>query len=160
RAAAAYAADATVSAHIAVLVAGVTRAMFVTKTRIAIALMLAVGLFAAGAGAMAHQALTPEKIETSAVANSESPARTDGTALQTTKDSTEVKEAVTFSGRVVNPEGRPVPGAKLHLIAESWMSRLPVHVESKSGADGLFHLSVAPSEARRIAGEPSWSRAL
>jgi RNA polymerase sigma factor (sigma-70 family) len=147
-----------VPSHIAALAAGVTRAMFVTKTKIAIALLLAGGLFAAGAGAMAHQALSPKNSETPAIAKSEPPANRDDTTPQTTKDSGEIKEAVTFSGRVVNPEGRPVPGAKLHLIAQSWASGKPVHVETKSGADGSFHLAVAPSEARRLADEPPWSR--
>src|SRR5262249_2270593 len=47
-----------IPAHVAALAEGVTRAMFLTKAKIAVALMLAVGLFAAGAGALAHQALT------------------------------------------------------------------------------------------------------
>jgi RNA polymerase sigma factor (sigma-70 family) len=143
-----------IPSHIAALAAGVTRAMLVTKTKIAIAVMLAAGLFAAGAGAMAHQALTPKNSETPAIAKSEPPANRDDTTPQTTKDSGEVKEAVTFGGRVVNPEGRPVPGAKLHLIAQSWVSRDPIHLETKSGADGSFRLSVAPPVARRLFDEP------
>src|SRR5262249_4040734 len=49
-------AASVIPTHVAALAAGVTRAMFVSKAKIAVVLMFAVGLFAAGAGALAHQA--------------------------------------------------------------------------------------------------------
>src|SRR5262249_6041545 len=118
---------------------------------------LAAGLFAAGAGAMAHQALTPKKIETSAVARSEPPANRDDTTPQITKDSAEVKKAVTFSGRVVDPGGKPVPSAKLHLMVETLFPK-PLDVQSTGGKDGTFRLSVSAGESRPYIDESTWSR--
>src|SRR5438445_12028585 len=46
-----------IPSHVAALAAGVTRAMFLTKAKIAMAVLCAVGLFAAGAGVLTRQAL-------------------------------------------------------------------------------------------------------
>jgi hypothetical protein len=49
---------AVIPTHIAALAAGVTRAMFLSKTKIAAALVLAAGLLLAGGGALARKALS------------------------------------------------------------------------------------------------------
>jgi RNA polymerase sigma factor (sigma-70 family) len=46
-----------IAPHVATLAAGVTRAMFVTKAKTATFVLLAVGLFAGGTGALTHQSL-------------------------------------------------------------------------------------------------------
>jgi RNA polymerase sigma factor (sigma-70 family) len=144
--------------HIAALAAGVTRAMFMTQAKTAVTVLFAVGLFAAGAAVLGHQALAGGKAEKPTVQKAETPAVKDATTPKAVKDATGHKDGVTFSGRIVDPEGKPVPGAKLHLISQSWASRDPLYVQSVSATDGGFRLSVAPSDARRIADDPTWSQ--
>jgi RNA polymerase sigma factor (sigma-70 family) len=146
-----------IPAHIAALAAGVTRAMCLTKAKIAVVLMLGVGLFVAGAGALAHQALTPAQIETPAIQKSEAPAPKDRTTPKAAKDSIGDKDAVTFSGRVVDPDGKPVPSAKLHLIVHSWVKK-PLYVGTTGGKDGAFRLSVGAERSRPYIDESSWSQ--
>jgi RNA polymerase sigma factor (sigma-70 family) len=143
--------------HIAALAAGVTRAMFVSKAKIAVVLMFAVGLFAAGAGALAHQALTPAENATPAIQKSEAPAPKDGTSQKVVRDGTEDKDAVTFSGRVVDPDGKPVPTAKLRLMVETLFPK-PLDVQSTGRKDGTFRLSVSAEESRPYIDESTWSR--
>jgi protocatechuate 3,4-dioxygenase beta subunit len=132
--------------------------MFLTKAKIAVVLILAIGFFAAGAGALAHQALSPAEIETAAIQKSEAPAPKDGTTPEAAKDSTGDKDTVTFSGRVVDPDGKPVPTTKLRLIVESLFPK-PLYVQSTGGKDGKFRLSVSAEESRPYTDESSWSRA-
>ncbi|HEV3444364.1 MAG TPA: RNA polymerase sigma factor, partial [Gemmataceae bacterium] len=83
-----------IPSHVAALTAGVTRAMFLTKTKIAVLAMLAASLLAAGAGALAHQARAPEATETAAIQKSAAPAAKDATAPKATDGSSERKDAV------------------------------------------------------------------
>src|SRR5262249_8744749 len=63
-----------IPSHIAALAAGVTRAMFVTKTKLALAVLFALGLFAAGAGVLEHGAFAIAETVTPVVEKSEPPA--------------------------------------------------------------------------------------
>jgi protocatechuate 3,4-dioxygenase beta subunit len=47
------------------------------------------------------------------------------------------RDAVTFTGRVLDPDGRLLADAKLHLIVQSWRQKLP-QVRTTSGSDGAF----------------------
>src|SRR5262249_5475036 len=132
--------------------------MFLTKAKIAVVLILAVSLFAAGAGALAHQALSPAEIETAATQKSEAPVPKAGTTPEAARDSTGDKDAVTFSGRVVDPDGKPVPPATLRLLVESLFPK-PLYVQSTGGKDGTFRLSVSAEESRPYIDESTWSHA-
>lgn len=54
------------------------------------------------------------------------------------------EELVTFAGRVVNPDGEPVPDAKVHLYCKD--NDLNVHVTTIA-ADGSFQLDFAPGRS-------------
>jgi RNA polymerase sigma factor (sigma-70 family) len=135
---------AAIPTHIAALAAGVTRAMFLTKTKIATAVLIAASLLIAG-GALMHQTLAAgEEAPLAAARPSEPPApKADADA------------AAAYGGRVLDPEGKPVLGAKLHLVATLWYRPNPVHVQATSGAGGAFRLALAPEDARRLADESS-----
>jgi protocatechuate 3,4-dioxygenase beta subunit len=63
----------------------------------------------------------------------------------------------TFRGRVLDPDGKPFSGAKLHLIGNLWHRPKPVHVQATSAADGGFRLPVAAADDQRLLDEASWA---
>ncbi len=97
-------AAAVIPPHIAALAAGVTRAMFPTNTKIALALLITASLFAAGAAALGRQALADKGQETPPAAKSK-PKAADAD-----------KDAATVRGRVLDPSGKPLAGAELLLV--------------------------------------------
>jgi RNA polymerase sigma factor (sigma-70 family) len=124
--------------RVAALAAGVTQAMFWTKSRIASLLILIAALFAAGAAVAARQepgARKPEEPapKPQAVVRPQAATRADNG-----------KETVTYSGRVIGPDGRPVAVAELHLGLAWFHSRRPSPSPAgvTTGADGRFRFTV------------------
>jgi RNA polymerase sigma factor (sigma-70 family) len=140
-----------IPSHVAALAAGVTRAMFLTKAKIATAVLFAVGVVT-GAGALARQALTAEAAvpqeaaRKSPTTTPEKPLPKQGTEARAPADKKEPANSVEFSGRVLDPDGKPVLGAKL-LFLERWEKNLPNKVWAMSGADGRFQFTVRGTQA-------------
>jgi RNA polymerase sigma factor (sigma-70 family) len=127
-----------IPAHVAALAAGVTRAMSTGKLKVATAVLLAVGLVAAGAGALAHRAMA------GGGRPAESPPSTaEGPKPAAAKPAGEMGD-IAFAGRVLGPDGRPVAGAKLYLtLAWSYIKRpAPSPVHATTGEDGRFQFTV------------------
>ncbi len=146
--------------HVAALAAGVTRAMFLTKAKLAVALLFAVGLVAAGAGTLAHQALAAK--ETPPVAQKAEPPAKGETKPQAARtadgDKDKKSDTVAFSGRVLDPEGKPVKNAKVYLLLHHLKKR-PFPVRGTSGEDGRYRFSVRKAEFdQRYSLEP-WKQA-
>ncbi|HLN30607.1 MAG TPA: hypothetical protein VK395_22900, partial [Gemmataceae bacterium] len=57
-------------------------------------------------------------------------------------------EVATFRGRVLDPEGNPFGGAKLHLVALDSTNVKTLHVQTTGGVDGRFRISVPAAESR------------
>jgi RNA polymerase sigma factor (sigma-70 family) len=125
--------------QVAALAAGVTRAMSLTKAKIAGVLLLVVGLFAA-AGALACQALAARDPEPKPVARSEAAVPSEG------KDrpaEAPVKDALKLQGQVLSPDGKPVAGARLYLLGGKGSDKAVATVRATTGQDGRFRLSAA-----------------
>jgi RNA polymerase sigma factor (sigma-70 family) len=148
--------------HIAALAAGVTRAMFVTKTKIAVAALLAIGLFAAGASIVGHQALAAPESRTSATPQeTESRAKQQaGPAADDAKEGT-----IEVTGRVVDPAGKPVQGATIYYMRHMVLRVRAYHFEplsppppaqATSGADGSFHFRIAGKGFESADEEKHW----
>ena len=119
--------------------------MFPTKTHIATLLIVAVGLFVAGAGALSREN----------VAAKEAPAAAKpGTEPQAAKE----RDATTYAGRVLDPEGKPVAGAKLYLLYYT-PKALPVPVRATSGEDGRFRFTVAHADLDTSYANEPWKGA-
>jgi RNA polymerase sigma factor (sigma-70 family) len=146
----------TIPAHVAALAAGVTRAMFLTKAKIATAVLMTVSLLIAG-GTQAYQRLAAqEKDAPPATAKKAEPSAPKAPIQRQAARVEDPKDSATFSGRVLDPNGKPFAGAKLHLIAHPWAKPEPVHLQTASAAGGAFRLTVAPRDARRLADDSSW----
>jgi RNA polymerase sigma factor (sigma-70 family) len=137
------AADATaagqIPTQIAALAAGVTRAMFLSKAKIATFVLLT-GCFLAGIGALARRALAAPQAESKALvsAAAEEPAPNQKPAAA------DEKESLTYAGRVVGPDGKPVAGAKLYLTLAWYYTKrtAPSPAAATTGADGRFRFTV------------------
>jgi RNA polymerase sigma factor (sigma-70 family) len=139
---------ALVPSHIAALAAGVTRAMFLTKAKFVTALLITLGLVAAGASAVTQEAPPPPdkarpQAEARPPANVQPPAAGE-------KDG-----VVDVRGRVLGPDGNRVPGAKLVFIYAS-AEKAPEKVWATTAADGRFHFSVARSIGGEARAGSSW----
>jgi RNA polymerase sigma factor (sigma-70 family) len=132
--------------HIAALAAGVTRAMFLTKAKIATAVLFALGFIVAGASALTRQALSTPLEEAKPQADAKRPA--EGKS----QTAGEKDGLVDVRGRVLDPEGRPVSGAKLLVVCAS-TKKVPEKVWATSATDGGFHFTIAPGVL-----DDAWSR--
>jgi RNA polymerase sigma factor (sigma-70 family) len=125
--------------HIAALAAGVTRAMFLTKARIAVAMLFAMSFFAAGAAGLAHElfAATPQS-PADPLSHTANQALQSAPAPETAKlHPAEEKDSITYYGRVLAPDGQPLAEARLVLLGKSKKITL-----GKSEFDGRFAVRV------------------
>jgi RNA polymerase sigma factor (sigma-70 family) len=150
---------AVIPSHVAALAAGATGAMFVTRARIAAALLLAVGLIAAGAGALAHQALAadkqPSQSQRSAVGN---PKAESAAPKPPAPD--EQADLIEVSGRVVDPDGKAFAGAKVFFTRSVFVSRdaPPPPPTATSDAEGRFRLRVSRTGYQTDHEKADWQR--
>jgi RNA polymerase sigma factor (sigma-70 family) len=122
----------TIPPHMAALAAGVTRAMFVTKTKIALAALIVSGLLTAFGFALAS-AGDEKKVESNAKPQA-------AAKLQAAGD----KNSITYGGRVLDQEAKPVAGAKLYLTLMHGYARepFPASESATTGPEGRFQFTV------------------
>jgi RNA polymerase sigma factor (sigma-70 family) len=147
RVAAGKTAAGTVPSQVAALAAGVSRAMFTGKIQVIAAVLLAVGLIVTG-GVLAHQALAARG---QAVESQTVPARGPEPEPAPAKEAAKPPAAdrkgdrVELSGRVLDPDGKPAPGARVYLLDASPPGR-PPKARATSDADGGFRFAFDKSE--------------
>jgi RNA polymerase sigma factor (sigma-70 family) len=131
--------------HIAALATGVTRAMFLSKTKIA-AVLIAASLLIAGGGMLVRQALAAgapppgnQKLE----AGTQGPRSTavKSPAAEERTDTVEVR------GRVVDPSGKPQAGATLAI----WSGGARREVAETLGMAGRFRITVRAADLQKRA---------
>jgi RNA polymerase sigma factor (sigma-70 family) len=125
-------AEAVCSSRAAGLVEGGLRAMFLSKVKTTTALLLATGLIAAAAVLAQRVTAADEKAkQPPAVASAKTPAADDG-------------GRITYGGRVLGPDGRPVAGAKLYATLRTYNSwePSPLPVCGTTGRDGSFRFTL------------------
>jgi RNA polymerase sigma factor (sigma-70 family) len=128
-------------APVAALVEGAKQTMFLGKVKLVGVLLLVAGLAAGGVGVHIHRALAAppaaEQPAASAARKAEKPA---ADKAPTKKDG-----EITVSGRVLDPDGKPVAGARLWMPNALWGdAEKGSVVEQKSDKDGRFHFSIDP----------------
>jgi RNA polymerase sigma factor (sigma-70 family) len=137
-----------VSAPIAALAKGGLKTMFLTKLKVATAMLVAAGVFVS-AGALARQVLTDKRAALpSPAAYLPKNAREQPIAkLQPAVIKDDANQTVEISGHVLDPEGKPVAGAKLYQafwveFIEHNMPPAP-KLRGTSGPDGRFHFTIS-----------------
>jgi RNA polymerase sigma factor (sigma-70 family) len=152
---------AVVPAAVAALVRGTNTSTFLTPVKIAALLLLALGV-AAGAGGLARQDVTaqPAALPTEApkppAGGKERPApEGDAGKPVAGRALDEQGDTVTFTGRVLDPDGKPFAGAEISVWwhYSYWIAWHPQTVKplrprvlGASGPDGRFRLSLAKAE--------------
>jgi RNA polymerase sigma factor (sigma-70 family) len=132
-----------IPAHVAALAAGVTRAMFLTKIKIATIVLVAAGLFAAGAGVRRNQTAAAQESKEAPVT---APAKTP--AAEVRPAAADNTDAIDFAGRVLDPDGKPFAGARLHVLYYT-PKELPVPARATSDAEGRFGFRIPRAEFDR-----------
>jgi hypothetical protein len=122
--------------HVAALAAGVTRAMFVTRARIAAAVLLTVGLAAAGAGLLARAVPAAEQPPAENQSSEVGKQKPEPTAARPPAPD-EKTDRVEVSGRVLDPQGKQFAGTRLYLRHHGTTGP-DYPVRATSDADGRF----------------------
>jgi RNA polymerase sigma factor (sigma-70 family) len=137
----------TVPSHVAALAAGVTRAMWTSKLKLAGAMLLALGLIGVS-GALGRHALAGKEQApppaAAATAGSQPKART--TKPPAGKAAAKPSETFVYRGRVLGPDGNPFAGAELYLVLPPGGKENPPAVRATTGADGRFEFTATRAE--------------
>ncbi len=133
-----------IPANVAALAAGVSRSMFLTKTKISTVVFLAFALLAAGAGVLTQQMLR---------ADDKTPA-TPPAVKPAAEPAKPVEDTIEVTGRVLDPDGQPIAKARLfreHVLNDK--HEVPADVElialGATDAEGRFKVKMP-----RPVGEP------
>jgi RNA polymerase sigma factor (sigma-70 family) len=127
-----------VSAPVAALVQGASRSMFPGNAKIATILLLAASLAAVAFGVLRHRAAAADP-----PTDQQSQAEKPKASGEQPKPGPE--ETIEVQGQVLDPEGKPVAGAKLYL-AKPTPDGPDASRQATSGPDGRFRFAVARSE--------------
>jgi RNA polymerase sigma factor (sigma-70 family) len=138
-----------VAPQVATLVQGISRTMFVNKTKVVLALLLLVGAGTAGTGLLARQALAARQATAAALTmhglqpagpalSQADPAGAASADAKSREDRAEIR------GQVVDPRGNAVAGARLHVVHDGATETL-LPVTGTTGKDGRFTLRVPKS---------------
>src|SRR5216683_2832435 len=157
-----------IPSHIAALAAGVTRAMFLTKAKIAIAMLFAASVVT-NAGIWTHQLVAskdvdePQSRSSQPVGQEGAKARAPAAAPKSKPGETPVYrggvlavpagvpalppgQALVYRGRVLGPDGKPVAGAKLYLVLPPGGTAKTVPVRATTESDGRFDFTAVRAE--------------
>ena len=85
--------------------------------------------------------------------------------LELAKTPKEDRKPVPISGRVLDPDGKPLPGATIYVQHNPMRNVideiLPIEPVARAGADGRFHFDLDPTKSNSLVGDvPSWQSAL
>jgi protocatechuate 3,4-dioxygenase beta subunit len=129
--------------------------MLTGKVRLLTAALLLFGLLAAGAGRIGPRARAhPQKPEPPASPPARGPA-----PAAAEKAEPEVPDTFTYSGRVLDPAGKPLAGAKVYICGLT-AGVIEFKERTKSGEDGRFRFTVKKEEFQVRGNERPGSRVL
>lgn len=127
------------SAPAVVLAEATSKAMFLTKVKIATVIVLA-GCALSGAGFLGRRALAQPGMQ--AATDRSSPAVAHGTSPRPTR-------STGLIGVVLDDRGRPVAGASVKLWTKVVTPKMSLPVRTATDAHGRFHIEMTPAERDR-----------
>jgi RNA polymerase sigma factor (sigma-70 family) len=151
-----------IPAHVATLAAGVTRAMFLTKAKIA-TIVLTISLLAGSAGIFTHQALADKFLasqETSKPLGKslrQLAAKQETDKPQKAPTQAAAQDVISIQGRVFDPDGKALAGGQLYLTPFYPKQSVAYPLRATTAADGRFAFQIARSEYAALSGEETWS---
>jgi RNA polymerase sigma factor (sigma-70 family) len=140
-----------VPAPIAALVESCSPILSFGKAKLAM-LLLAVGVLS-GSGAWMYFQPSAAVSGASPVQEKTKPQPSAGPVVK------EDKENATYAGRVLDPDGKPVAGAKLYLLYYT-PKELPIPVRATSDKDGRFRFTVARKDFDQSHSKQPWDEAV
>jgi RNA polymerase sigma factor (sigma-70 family) len=129
----------------AALAEGATRTMFLSKAKVATVILL-LAILLTGAGVLTHQAIAAKQATAEPAAKAAEPP-----AAPPTRDTKEAERTVVLSGRVLDPDGKPLAGARLFLWTNAVKGKDDLPVRATAADDGRFRLTVARADLERDA---------
>ncbi len=142
-----------VSAEVAALVKGASKAMFRSKVKAVLVLVFALGMAVVGFAAARHGAFAAPPEDAREV---EQPKGKDANRPAPAEPK-ESDESVAVSGQVLDPEGKPCAGAKLSLATHG-PSGFKVEERATSAEDGSFRFTMPKTQFDRSFVLPSWEQ--
>jgi RNA polymerase sigma factor (sigma-70 family) len=139
------AAPGVASAKAAALANGVIQAMFTSNLKIATALLLASAALT-GTGVLTYEAATAQQMPSTRPASAKT-LKGDAPTVQ----AKEFADQLVVSGRVLDPDGEPVQGAKLYVWTSALQKRADRVERATTQKDGRFRLTVSKAERGREA---------
>jgi RNA polymerase sigma factor (sigma-70 family) len=130
-------ATGVVSAKVAALLQGAMPTMFFSKLKILTLVVVAVGASVASLGAFTHREAAAQQEPASKESAKEAASRLSAAAEKMAKD------MITVRGRVLDPEGKPLAGAKLYLGHYGSKDEVTITEKAKSDADGRFAFRIS-----------------
>jgi RNA polymerase sigma factor (sigma-70 family) len=149
------AATGRLSATVATLVRGAAPPMTLGKFKLLAAAVLAVALVAGGISLGMHGAPPPSAGPKTEAQAAPPASLADKPAEPAKPPADDVGGAVTYSGRVLGPDGKPVEGAKLYALYYT-PKVLPIPQRGVSDKDGGFRFTVERKEFDRGGAAQPW----
>jgi len=160
-----------VSARAIGLLETITRPLTVSKLKIVTALLFAIGISAGSVGVFsqllsAAQTSDPPaapSAEPSANAVQQANAKKDNKPAQLPDHRDESGQMVEVKGRVLDPDGLPLAGAKIYCCFYGQFTSPPERIRTApaaSAADGSFLMRVPRSDFSKLEANTSWSQAI
>lgn len=139
------AAKGVVSAPVAALVDGATRALFLSKVKLACFVLAVAGLVAAAAGSQFHRLWA-----NLAEGEPSAPAADKPAGKKPAATAKEEDDKIVLHGRVLDPDSKPLAGATVFFLptADEGDSQKEPPSEVKSGAEGRFRFAVDRSHLK------------
>jgi RNA polymerase sigma factor (sigma-70 family) len=128
---------------VASLARDVSQSLSAMKVKLAVVVLLAVGLIA-GAAVLVQQ---------KPVAQQPEPPPLQGAGRQPSRD--QDRDLVTYGGRVLDPEGRPIRDARVYLF-DSFPKKQALPVRARTGADGRYRFCVAKADFDKTYSPEPW----
>jgi RNA polymerase sigma factor (sigma-70 family) len=136
-----------VSAPVAALVQGASKSMFTRQAKIATALLLGLCIAVGASGVVRHHAAAADPPAAQQNQAEKPNALAEG-APPEGQPKPDPEATVEVRGRVLDPEGKPLPGAKLYLAKSTglaWKGPAPSEIGT-SGLDGRFQFAIPRSD--------------
>jgi RNA polymerase sigma factor (sigma-70 family) len=144
-----------ISASALALTRAITRTMFLNKLKVALAIFLTLGIGVSGAGWLGTRGVrtSPEEGVGLGMKSAPLPAKLPAPERPVANEKTRPGAGIVYGGRVLDPNGKPLAGARVSLTYNFASRGAPEPLSTSSDADGRFHFALAKSQLEKAAAD-------